>query len=520
MKYEPPYGAPGADDSYVNGDPSIARQGSIIPAAAVENPQREIVNFITKSGLTPTDDDLMQLTRGVRRQWVNFCVDSGAANALSVALDPPLEAYRQGLPLRVLVANDNTGNCTINVNSLGNRPIVRTNGAQLQPGDLRAGMIASLTDDGTRFQLTNYLGASGGTINNYFIHIPYAEDTSVTPNTITVSFSPAITTVNNGDLIEVRVANANTGNTQIAINALAAQPIRRNDGQPLQGQDLNVNEAILLEWNHSYWQVLRLVRSQVYFKLSADLTIYVDAVGGNDLNDGHDAAHAFKTIPAAVTYVKYSFLIAGRKVTFQLAPGTYVPLAPLQVVDMPGTVVINGDPANKLSYVIQPMSGYDVIGMSGSGTTVYLQGVTLQTINSSYSHMEVNYGATCYISDIAFTGPGAATCIGTTAGTVTVSNTMDVYCSCGTVFSLSGGATLTIGLWYTLINIHGSVFGTAFIECVYSFAEIAYGYAQFAGGGSGPRYIAIYNSVIYTGGGPNYLPGSQPGSVDPSSVYA
>ena len=37
------YGAPGADDSYVNGDPSIARQGSIIPAQAVEYPQREIV---------------------------------------------------------------------------------------------------------------------------------------------------------------------------------------------------------------------------------------------------------------------------------------------------------------------------------------------------------------------------------------------------------------------------------------------------------------------------------------------
>src|SRR5215831_8107290 len=105
MKYQPPYGISDPNAAYINGDPSIARQGSILPAAAAEYPQREIVNFINSSNITPSDNDLFQLTRSSRAQWVNFCADTGSANALSVALTPPLTAYRQGLPLRVLVSN-------------------------------------------------------------------------------------------------------------------------------------------------------------------------------------------------------------------------------------------------------------------------------------------------------------------------------------------------------------------------------------------------------------------------------
>src|SRR6186713_2355285 len=107
MKYQPPYGSPGADDPYINGDPSIGQQGSIPPAASIEYPQREIVNLIKASSLVPDDADLKQLTRGVRSQGVNFCIDTGAANALQTMLDPSLTAYRQGLPLRVLVAHNN-----------------------------------------------------------------------------------------------------------------------------------------------------------------------------------------------------------------------------------------------------------------------------------------------------------------------------------------------------------------------------------------------------------------------------
>lgn len=55
--------------------------------------------------------------------------------------------------------------------------------------------------------------------------------------------------------------------------------------------------------------------------LAADLTLHVDAVNGNDSNDGLSAATALKTINAACTKIPYD--TAGRDVTILLAEGTY-----------------------------------------------------------------------------------------------------------------------------------------------------------------------------------------------------
>jgi hypothetical protein len=108
MKYEQPYGVSDPNAPYINGNPQIGLQGSIPPAASIENPQREIVNFISQSNLVPTDADLYQLTKAARSQFVNFANDIGSQNQLSVALDPPLVTYTVGLVLRVRVAVQNT----------------------------------------------------------------------------------------------------------------------------------------------------------------------------------------------------------------------------------------------------------------------------------------------------------------------------------------------------------------------------------------------------------------------------
>ena len=63
MRYQPPYGVSDRTRPYINGDPSHGRQGSIPPAAAFEQPQRELVGLIAKSGFTPSDTNLLQLAR-------------------------------------------------------------------------------------------------------------------------------------------------------------------------------------------------------------------------------------------------------------------------------------------------------------------------------------------------------------------------------------------------------------------------------------------------------------------------
>ncbi|HEY7418974.1 MAG TPA: hypothetical protein VH593_27585, partial [Ktedonobacteraceae bacterium] len=222
MKYQPPWGVSDPDAPYVNGDPSIARQGSILPAGAAEYPQREIVHIIEKNNIAPNDADLFQMTRAVRSGWINFCIDTGSVNNISVALDPPLSNYRQGLPLRVLIKNNNTGPTVINVNGVGNRPVTQVNGAQLDANMLKTGMIALLVDDGTKFQLVNFQGGAGAS-NNFFYDIPYAEDTGTVNNIVGVY--PGIYEAGqpvpvSGDLVLIKVKNKNTAAVMFKINAL------------------------------------------------------------------------------------------------------------------------------------------------------------------------------------------------------------------------------------------------------------------------------------------------------------
>jgi hypothetical protein len=220
VKYQPPYGQPDPNAPYVNGNPAQGIEGSIPPAAAFEQNQRELVGLIQNSGLTPLDADLTQVTQGVRSQFLNFAQDTGTANNLVVALDPPLIGtnYSPGLTLRVRVAATNTGPCNINA-GLGVRGVRKMSGADVGPNELPINSIATLVFDGTNFQLSNFGGGGGGTGDVYEVNIPYTQDISITPGTITANFTPAIPPMQPGNVIAVRIANTSPGATSMTIDA-------------------------------------------------------------------------------------------------------------------------------------------------------------------------------------------------------------------------------------------------------------------------------------------------------------
>jgi hypothetical protein len=67
MKYNQPSDQPSNPNApYIDGNPTAGIQGSIVPAAAVEYPQREIVGFVNDCGLVPANNDLAQLRKGVQ----------------------------------------------------------------------------------------------------------------------------------------------------------------------------------------------------------------------------------------------------------------------------------------------------------------------------------------------------------------------------------------------------------------------------------------------------------------------
>ncbi|MDH4319863.1 MAG: hypothetical protein OEV73_00040 [Desulfobulbaceae bacterium] len=69
MEYTPPIGGdPG--DPYIDKNPSQGIAGSKVPAQAIEDPQRELDNLITKRGLTPSADDNTQVWQALLRSML------------------------------------------------------------------------------------------------------------------------------------------------------------------------------------------------------------------------------------------------------------------------------------------------------------------------------------------------------------------------------------------------------------------------------------------------------------------
>ena len=109
---------------------------------------------VRKSGITPSnlDDDI--LSKAIRSQYLNYAVAGGTANALTVTLDPPPASYTEliGVPLRLKLAQANTGPVTLTPNALAAAAILLDGGEALTGGELVAGAIVTVIFDGTNFQ--------------------------------------------------------------------------------------------------------------------------------------------------------------------------------------------------------------------------------------------------------------------------------------------------------------------------------------------------------------------------------
>lgn len=280
MQYQPPYGPPGAIDpnaSYINGDPTIGREGSVPPAAAFEFPQREIVNLISNSQQEPTDQDLNQMTRAVRDGKLIYCLDSGPLNTVQVVnLTPEITTYTRGLTLHVLIAHTITGPTTIAIGSINPTAIKRRDGAELQANDMVAGQIATLVCDGTYFQLQNMGadGSVGGVTTLHNVDIPYVHDTGaldpnwtdakqIVKNHLIGLFSPVLPDIKEGRTVEVKLDQVIQGPTDFAPNNFPIHPVAHPDGSPIAAGDGVPNQIWLLVFDSVQWQLLDVFNSGV-----------------------------------------------------------------------------------------------------------------------------------------------------------------------------------------------------------------------------------------------------------------
>ena len=162
MKYNQPYGVSDPNAPYINGNPSTGTMGSIPPAASIEYPQREIVNFLNDSAVTPDNADLRQLSKSVQNGKVNYCLDQGTPNFIAITPTPPLTGYQLGQYFRIKASSANTGPTQLNVSGIGWAPVVHGNLSQLGAWEINIGQMIEVAWDGNNWQLLT--GSQGGLI--------------------------------------------------------------------------------------------------------------------------------------------------------------------------------------------------------------------------------------------------------------------------------------------------------------------------------------------------------------------
>lgn len=197
----------------------------------------------------------------LNNSFVYVGTDTGSANAYAIQFgvgQPQPSAYTNGMGVKFKAANGNSGASTINVNGLGIVSIIRANGVALSSGDITSGQIVSLTYDGTRFQMDNYLGTGANTNSNTLIDIPYAADTGQ-QNALIANFSPAITAGEQvaGLAILVKLAFAITGPCTINVNGLGLKNVDLGNLTPTSSSDgLVAGEVLFMVYDGTQYQII------------------------------------------------------------------------------------------------------------------------------------------------------------------------------------------------------------------------------------------------------------------------
>lgn len=139
----------------------------------------------------------------VQRNPIYTTTGTGAAYVLTFTQGPT--AYYKGFTLRIWIHANNTGACSLNVNSLGAKSILSTHGEALSAGQLRIGRVVQVVYNGTNFELfdvTAHDPKFTGTLTANSANI-----VSLTSNTVTVNET---ITANRLRLLATNDASANS----------------------------------------------------------------------------------------------------------------------------------------------------------------------------------------------------------------------------------------------------------------------------------------------------------------------
>lgn len=262
------------------------------------------------SSSATADDFFIIAPNTVPGRWIliaetamGFSPDTGTANTFILSL-PGLTAYYTGMMVWFKASYANTGTCTINVNALGAKSLIRPGGIGLAAGDITAGSLICAVYDGTSFQIISNLATN-------LVHLTAIQTltnktlTSPTLNTPTIN-TPTITTPKMSSGTTINDANGNELIRFPAVVASAVNEITVNNSATgvapsiqASGTDANVGLSIMSKGSSTIRMYVNNAISTVfdafanavnYLTIRSNVTGSAPTIeaGGTDTNIGID----------------------------------------------------------------------------------------------------------------------------------------------------------------------------------------------------------------------------------------
>lgn len=332
----------------------------------------------------------------------------------------------------------------------------------------------------------------------------YVQDTSGSANVLTLAPNPPITELVAGLCLRVRVANSNTGATEVNIAGHPSRQVVRNDGSVLFDSDLISFGIFDLVYDGSVFKLPSTIAAP---QLRRPLTLYVNAAIGSDANDGtaNTAGKALASIQGAVDRA-FTFGPGSHTITVLVSNGSY---GPVEIPNRPGPgLAIIGNDASPSSVIVDGGGTRDAFAANGPNR-VNVSGLRANApggLNAGFiaygqsdmrlnktetgpcggAHLQAFGGGSLLAGEHRFAGSGQSLYRANVSGRLGISSvqTMVLPLSVSATASADnlGAITASSSLPVTFVN---------------------------AGNVTGMRFQVTTNAIIdVAGGGPNFFPGA------------
>ena len=275
-------------------------------------------------------------------------------------------------------------------------------------------------------------------------------------------------------------------------------------------------------------QMLKSIRVPIW--LSGNKTWYV-RTDGSDANDGsaNDAAHAFKTIQAAINFVTSNYNLGVYSATIMIAAGLYDSITLVKYNASTGKIYIRGASAESTTLTKNDGNAINCVVSAGS---YELRDMTIMQTNTQdtggvVNCLFINEGASADVANCNFVFSESALNSGTNGivrvnnGSITLRGNVSLQANglgSGSRINMlmgSSGGTLTLA---SDLTMNGICQRTAWASSGGQIVRSPTALPVILGEVTGKRYEVGLSGIINTAGcGASYFPGTTAGTVDSSS---